>query len=151
MTISQGRLLIKLVDREIGKSSYSIIKDYKSGVSAGFWQGVAKIFGQNLKSSYDPNGEDRMTEYLVEKWQRGRVRRPVLFDILGDAQAPGHRVERDKVRRVRLHPILQDEKPGSGQEVPGPRSHGNARKRNSRYAFAWRNPPRTCTAAHRCP
>lgn len=71
MTISQGRLLIKLVDREIGKSSYSIIKDYKSGVSAGFWQGVAKIFGQNLKSSYAPNGEDRMTEYLVEKWQRG--------------------------------------------------------------------------------
>ena len=71
MTISQGRLLIKLVDREIGKSSYSIIKDYKSGVSAGFWQGVAKIFGQNLISSYAPNGEDRMTEYLVEKWQRG--------------------------------------------------------------------------------
>ncbi|HBH08233.1 MAG TPA: hypothetical protein DDX40_02370 [Rikenellaceae bacterium] len=71
MTISQGKLLIKLVDREIGKSSYSIIKDYKSGISAGFWQGVAKIFGQNLKSHYDPNGEDRITEYLVEKWQRG--------------------------------------------------------------------------------
>lgn len=71
MTISQGKLLIKLVDREIGKSSYSIIKDYKSGISAGFWQGIAKVFGQNLKSHYDPNGEDRMTEYLVEKWQRG--------------------------------------------------------------------------------
>lgn len=71
MTISQGKLLIKLVDREIGKSSYSIIKDYKNGISAGFWQGVAKVFGQNLKSHYDPAGEDRMTEYLVEKWQRG--------------------------------------------------------------------------------
>ena len=69
MTISQGKLLIKLVDREIGKSSYSII--YKSGLSAGFWQGVAKVFGQNLKSHYDPKGEDKMTEYLVEKWQRG--------------------------------------------------------------------------------
>ncbi len=71
MTISQGKLLIKLVDREIGKSSYSIIKDYKSGISAGFWQGVAKIFGQNLKSQYDADGDDRMTEYLVEKWERG--------------------------------------------------------------------------------
>ncbi len=71
MTISQGRLLIKLVDREIGKSGYSVIKDYKSGISAGFWQGIAKVFGQDLKSHYDPKGEDRMTEYLVEKWQRG--------------------------------------------------------------------------------
>lgn len=71
MTISQGKLLIKLVDREIGKSGYSVIKDYKSGISAGFWQGIAKVFGQDLKSHYDPKGEDRMTEYLVEKWQRG--------------------------------------------------------------------------------
>ena len=71
MTISQGRLLIKLVDREIGKSSYSIIKDYKSGISAGFWQGIAKIFGNDLKSRYDPKGEDKVTEYLVENWQRG--------------------------------------------------------------------------------
>lgn len=71
MTISQGKLLIKLVDREIGKSPYSVIKDYKSGISAGFWQGIAKVFGQDLKSHYDPKGEDKMTEYLVEKWQRG--------------------------------------------------------------------------------
>lgn len=71
MTISQGKLLIRLVDREIGKSPYLVIKDYKNGISAGFWQGIAKVFGQNLKSRYDPKGEDRMTEYLVEKWQRG--------------------------------------------------------------------------------
>lgn len=71
MTISQGKLLIKLVDREIGTSPYSVIKNYKSSISAGFWQGVAKIFGQDLKSHYDPKGEDKMTEYLVEKWQRG--------------------------------------------------------------------------------
>ena len=71
MSISQGRLLIKLIDREIGKSSYKIIKDYKSGITAGFWQGVAKIFGNDLKSSYDAKGDDKMTEYLVEKWKRG--------------------------------------------------------------------------------
>lgn len=71
MSISQGRLLIKLIDREIGKSSYKIIKDYKSGITAGFWQGVAKVFGNDLKSSYDPKGDDKMTEYLVEKWRMG--------------------------------------------------------------------------------
>ena len=71
MSISQGRLLIKLIDREIGRSSYKIIKDYKSGITAGFWQGIAKIFGNDLKSRYDPKGDDIMTEYLVEKWKRG--------------------------------------------------------------------------------
>lgn len=72
MTISQGKLLVRLVDREIGKSSYEIVKDYKNGIAAGFWQGIAKIFGQNLKSRYDPEGEDRLTEELVKKWEEGR-------------------------------------------------------------------------------
>ena len=71
MTISQGKLLIKLIDREIGRSSYKIIRDYKNGITAGFWQGVAKIFGNDLKKGYDPNGEDRVTEYLVSQWESG--------------------------------------------------------------------------------
>ena len=49
LTVSQGALLMKLIDREIGKSSYMIIKDYKSGIAATFWQGVAKLFGSDLK------------------------------------------------------------------------------------------------------
>lgn len=72
MTISQGKLLIRLVDREVGKTPYSIVKTYKSGVAAGFWQGIAKLFGHNLKTPYDPKGEDRMTEYLIEKWEAGQ-------------------------------------------------------------------------------
>lgn len=71
MTFSQGRLLVKLIDREIGKTPYKIIKQYKNGIMAGFWQGVAKIFKNDLKKNYDPQGEDKMTEYLVEKWQKG--------------------------------------------------------------------------------
>lgn len=71
MTVSQGKLLIRLIDREIGRSSYKIIRDYKNAITAGFWQGIAKIFGNDLKSPYDAEGEDRMTEYLVEKWERG--------------------------------------------------------------------------------
>ncbi len=71
MSISQGKLLIRLIDREVGRSSYKLIKDYKSGFSAGFWQGVARLFGHNLKDRYDPKGRDKTTEYLVEKWQKG--------------------------------------------------------------------------------
>ena len=71
MTVSQGALLMKLVDREVGKSSYNIIKDYTSGLAAGFWQGVAKIFGTDLKKPYDPEGEDALTEELVKIWEDG--------------------------------------------------------------------------------
>ena len=71
MTVSQGSLMMKLIDREVGKSSYSIIKDYKSGVAAGFWQGVAKIFGTDMKKPYDPEGEDKLTEELVKIWEAG--------------------------------------------------------------------------------
>ena len=71
MTVSQGALLMKLIDREVGKSSYDIIKDYKNGMAAGFWQGIAKIFGTDLKKPYDPEGEDALTEELVKIWDAG--------------------------------------------------------------------------------
>lgn len=69
MTVSQGALLMRLIDRETGKSSYNIIKDYKSGMAAGFWQGIAKVFGSDLKKPYDPKGADAPTEDLVRKWE----------------------------------------------------------------------------------
>ena len=71
LTVSQGALIMKLVDREVGKSSYNIIKGYKSGITAGFWQGIAKIFGSDLKKPYDPEGEDEAVEELVILWERG--------------------------------------------------------------------------------
>lgn len=71
LTVSQGALIMKLVDREVGKSSYNIIKGYKSGIAAGFWQGIAKIFGSDLKKPYDPEGEDALTEELVMMWESG--------------------------------------------------------------------------------
>ncbi len=71
LTVSQGALLMKLIDREVGKSSYNIIKDYKSGIAAGFWQGIAKIFGTDLKKPYDPEGDDKATEELVQIWEAG--------------------------------------------------------------------------------
>ena len=71
MTITQGGLLLKLIDREIGQSSYQIIKEYRGGFNAIFWQGVAKIFGSDLKRPYDKFGEDKITEDLVIMYQNG--------------------------------------------------------------------------------
>ena len=71
LTVSQGALIMKLVDREVGKSSYNIIKGYKSGITAGFWQGIAKMFGSDQKKPYDPEGEDAATEELVQIWEAG--------------------------------------------------------------------------------
>lgn len=71
MTFSQGKLLLKLIDREIGQSSYYIIKNYRGGAAAGFWQGIAKIFGSDMKKPYDRFGDDKLTEELVQMYKKG--------------------------------------------------------------------------------
>ncbi len=71
LSVSQGRLLLKLIDRELGRTSFYIIREYRGRLSAGFWQTVAKIFGNDLKKPYDRFGEDRATEDLVELYQNG--------------------------------------------------------------------------------
>ena len=74
MTISQGAILLKLIDRETGQSSYSIIKQYKNGVAAGFWNGIAHLFDNDLHSSFDPEGEDKDLEELCQRWADGSFR-----------------------------------------------------------------------------
>ncbi len=64
-TFSQGRLLIRLIDRETGDTSYNLIKEYKGGFSAFFWQSVARIFGSNLKADYDAQGDEKMIEHII--------------------------------------------------------------------------------------
>jgi hypothetical protein len=71
MTITQGVMLMRLVDRECGIPPYEIIKEYRSSFSANFWQLIAKMFGQNLKKRYDPEGEDARLEELVQVWKKG--------------------------------------------------------------------------------
>jgi len=73
MTITQGKLLIKLIDRETRNTSYDLIKAYRGGLSAAFWQGIARIFGTNLKAEYDPFGEDAMIEVIVQDIEAGRI------------------------------------------------------------------------------
>lgn len=73
MSINDGRILIKLIDRETHKASYDIIQEVKGGVSAVFWQGVARIFGNNLKTKYDPYGEDRQIEVIIQCIEMGII------------------------------------------------------------------------------
>jgi hypothetical protein len=65
MTLSEGRILLKLIDRETTRTSYTLIREFRGGVSATFWQGLARLFGSNLKSEYEPHGEDRVLEEIV--------------------------------------------------------------------------------------
>jgi hypothetical protein len=73
MTITQGRLLIKLIDRETRNTSYVLIKDYRGKFAAAFWQGIARIFGTNLKEEYDPYGEDAIIESIINEIEAGRL------------------------------------------------------------------------------
>ena len=64
MTITQGEVLIKLIDRETGNSSFDLVKDMKGGVPAFLMQSVAKVFGHDLKKKYDPD-EERDIEAII--------------------------------------------------------------------------------------
>lgn len=71
MSINDGKVLIKLIDRETGRTSYSIIRDFRGGIAAVFWQGIARIFSNNLKDEYDPYGEDVLIEEIVTMIESG--------------------------------------------------------------------------------
>ena len=77
LTFNQGRMLLKLIDREVGQNSYYIIKGYRGGAAAGFWQGIAKLFGADLKKPYDKYVEDKVLEELVVMYHEGSF--PYLY------------------------------------------------------------------------
>ncbi|HNT42236.1 MAG TPA: DUF4294 domain-containing protein [Tenuifilaceae bacterium] len=70
-TVSQGKMLMKLIDRETGATSYDLVKELKGGFSATFWQGVARLFGSNLKVKFDPEGEDKLLNELIGLYEKG--------------------------------------------------------------------------------
>ncbi|MCU0364006.1 MAG: DUF4294 domain-containing protein [Bacteroidales bacterium] len=73
MTITQGKILIKLIDRETQNTSFELIREYRGKFPAAFWQGVARIFGTNLKAEYDPLGEDAEIERILSEIEAGRL------------------------------------------------------------------------------
>lgn len=70
-SISDGKILLKLINRETDRTAYSLIKDFRGDVSAMFWQGIARLFKNNLKDEYSPEEEDKMLEEIVRKIESG--------------------------------------------------------------------------------
>jgi hypothetical protein len=73
LTVTQGRLLIKLLDRQTGKTSYEIVKELRGSFSAFMWQTIACLFGNNLKSTYDADGEDKQIESIISLIEVGAI------------------------------------------------------------------------------
>ena len=71
LTVKQGKILLKLIDRQTGKTSYELIKEMRGSFSVAMWQGFAVVFGHNLKSTYDATGEDWMIENIIRKIELG--------------------------------------------------------------------------------
>jgi len=66
LSVYQGKVLMKLINRQTGNNCYEIIEEYKGFFSAAFWQTIAFVFGSNLKQPYDPSGDDADMEKIVK-------------------------------------------------------------------------------------
>lgn len=73
LNFTQGRILLKLIDRETGDTSYELLQDLRGKFAAFFWQSLARIFGYNLKSDYDPDGKDKEIEEIVTLIEQGKI------------------------------------------------------------------------------
>ncbi|MDO9512138.1 MAG: DUF4294 domain-containing protein [Bacteroidales bacterium] len=73
LTFSQGKILLKLLDRETGNTSFELVKELRGKVMAFFWQSLGRIFGYNLKEPYDPSGSDRDIELIVQMIEAGSI------------------------------------------------------------------------------
>jgi hypothetical protein len=73
LTFSQGKLLIKLVDRECNSTAYEAIQAFIGPFRSGMWQAFAWMFGASLKKGYDPEGVDRLTERVVLMVEAGQI------------------------------------------------------------------------------
>lgn len=71
MTIYDGSVLLKLIDRQVDDTAFDIIKEFRGGFEAGLWQALAKMFGNNLKTAYDPDQDDMLLEQIVTLYEKG--------------------------------------------------------------------------------
>ncbi|NOZ45406.1 MAG: DUF4294 domain-containing protein [Chlorobi bacterium] len=73
LTITQGRLLIKLIDRETGNTTYHLVKELKGNFSAFLWQSLARLFGENLKDDFEEEGEDKLIDQILIMIDNGQL------------------------------------------------------------------------------
>lgn len=72
LSVSQGRILMKLIDRETGKTTYTIVQEMRGNFQAFMWQSLAVLFGNNMKKEYDAGGEDRLIEVAIQQVESGQ-------------------------------------------------------------------------------
>ncbi len=73
LTFSQGLILLKLIDRETQHTSYDILIDFRGMFHAFFWQSMGRLFGYDLRTKYDPQGEDKMIEHIIMLIEAGVI------------------------------------------------------------------------------
>ncbi len=73
LSFSQGKLLIKLVDRQSNQTGYELVKAFMGPFKAGFYQAFASLFGASLKKEYDPQGEDKLVEQIILQVESGQL------------------------------------------------------------------------------
>ncbi len=73
LTFTQGKILLKLIDRETGETSYNLVQQLRGSFSAFFYQAFARIWGYNLKVRYDPQGRDKTIETIVKMIELGQI------------------------------------------------------------------------------
>ncbi len=71
MTRTEGRVLLRLIDRETEYTAYNIVHEFRGRFLAGFWQGVSKVFGHDLKAEYGESKEDAIIEQIVVYYEAG--------------------------------------------------------------------------------
>jgi hypothetical protein len=74
LSINQGKILVKLINRETGNTAYEVIREFRTSFSAFLWQKLAWLYGNDLKTRYDPSsGEDQSIEYIVQMIEAGLI------------------------------------------------------------------------------
>jgi len=100
LTVGQGKILVKLIDRQTGATSYELVEQLRGTFVAFVWQGVAKLFGQDLKAEFDGMGEDAAIEMVVQRIERGELAVADRSARTAKAQA---RLEKRKARLYRKY------------------------------------------------
>lgn len=72
LTVTQGKVLMKLIDRESGKTTYEVVKQLRGSFQAAMWQTLARLFGNNMKTEYDAQVEDIMIERAIKLVENGQ-------------------------------------------------------------------------------
>jgi len=73
LTFTQGKILIKLIDRETGETSFNLVQELRGNFTAFFYQAFARVWGYNLKVRYNPGGDDKTIETIVKMIELGQI------------------------------------------------------------------------------